>query len=317
MTFCSRHELRSGGYKLHPFTSLALDMVSHTCNTPVRSYHLYTDGTHHSDKRGGAAVVAIAVHKCGTITFIGAMACSFKHDHDLIAQNGPTSNNVAEILAVTWASVIACKLPQEHTHVVVHPDSTCAMYAAQQGALAETNQLIARVASGVFHYATQLTTITMQHVPAHTGNPWNELADTLANHAAREDLCPPWDNLKTVLCLEHGDTVTCGPTPWLFLKSASPEVSSAYPSITGNIMNVSFSRSMPVPNYMMFPVECDVPKRRDAKKPCNIKVATVNVLTLQYSRKNKECAVGLRAPKRLSLIQKQFQEHGVAIVAVQ
>ena len=158
--------------KITTAARLGLDLVEQHNPTPIRSMHLYTDGSYHSEEQAGFAVTLIAKHTDGSYTFQGAVAGHLDTDAELCMANGPISNNTAETVAIIWALVMAAAL-QGHYDVVIHPDSTTAMGAAKVGPASEANRLIGIIANGMHHYVSEQRNLSYEHIHGHTGHPWN------------------------------------------------------------------------------------------------------------------------------------------------
>ena len=95
------------------------------------------------------------------------------------------------------------------------------MYASAAG------EPIAELVAILYNIVTTKCNIHMYHVRAHTGNPWNELADSLAKHASLAH--------HTALPLEQ-ITSLCPSLSleWLWLKETRSPDTQAYPKIVDN-----------------------------------------------------------------------------------
>eukprot|EP00969_Alexandrium_andersonii_P269542 11913540-Alexandrium_andersonii.AAC.1 len=105
------------------------------------------------------------------------------------------SNNSAEFRAALHACQwLQCNM-LPHQFATVHPDSLLAAHSAQGRAEAAAHaHLQHRVRCTVMAIQAErqaqgrivAPTVTWEHVKAHSGHPWNELADSLATQAIRE-----------------------------------------------------------------------------------------------------------------------------------
>ena len=243
--------------------------------------HLYTDGSYHSEEQAGFAVTLIAKHTDGSYTFQGAVAGHLDTDAELCMANGPISNDTAETVAITWALVMAAAM-QGHYDVVIHPDSTTAIGAAKVGPASEANRLIGIIANGMHHYVSEQRNLSYEHIHGHTGHPWNELSDCLADAGATHAIPAMRHSLAQLLCLHNASgKVTEGPVPWLFLCALAPERAMAYPSLHGDILKVTFADTQPLEEQLAIPSLRHCDKRRKVKTKVALNLCTANVLTLQ------------------------------------
>lgn len=71
----------------------------------------------------------------------------------------------------------------------------------RRGPLRGTNEILTQAFAGLAHAAACSRLFAVQGVRAHDDHPWNELADTLANHAVATRECLPGPDLATLLKL--------------------------------------------------------------------------------------------------------------------
>ena len=179
----------------------------------MASMHIYTDGSYQAQQGAGFAVAIAAKHTNGSYSFQGAFAGNLDADAELCVANGPVSNNVAEVFAVTWVLIAAAIRPGTYD-IVIHPDSTTAMGAALAGPASTLNALVAAIANGLHHFVGEGRRVLYEHIHGHIGHPWNELADCLADAAALKAIPDFNCSLAQLLCLRAQDgSISAGPSP--------------------------------------------------------------------------------------------------------
>ena len=223
---------------LHPFTRLALSLVRmNDQSTPTR-VHVYTDGSFDPDS-GTAAWAFSVVHEFADgFGFQGCHAGRLP-DQDVLNLLGMqrASNVAAEHLAVAMA-VLWSVQARPGCSVHIHSDSltTC----KQTLALWQVNAH-ARFVQRMRHLwcaASSVCELSLRHVKAHSGHPWNELSDIVAKSVLAAS---GWSGVRE---LGHQGTLEAFSrlathAPMLFLQDAPWRVKCQYPPTVQGRMTVS------------------------------------------------------------------------------
>ena len=142
-------------------------------------YEFFTDGTARGKTHGAAAVVCLARSK-GRWFWVGARAVEQPTD--------TTSNRMeasALLIALLWAHDQVTLHESRHTTTEIgfFYDSMVSGNVAAGIWTPQANKDLQETNRGLVHWLQERSPvkwIEWQHIPAHTGHPWNEAADTIA-----------------------------------------------------------------------------------------------------------------------------------------
>ena len=185
--------------QLHESTIAALTLVSPSDDlrhAAVRQFQLYTDG---SEKAGKAAWAVAILAQTDSETFLGGVfGAHMAHETADIFPDLECDALRAEQMGVLWAHLW---ILQWASTIGCSSDFTIAFdcMAAGMGASGEMQppgqHPFSRTIRGVAQtlYAVLPDRIHYQHVPGHSGQPWNELVDVAAKLIAKEapKICLP------------------------------------------------------------------------------------------------------------------------------
>ncbi|CAE7207675.1 unnamed protein product, partial [Symbiodinium sp. KB8] len=118
--------------------------------------------------------------------FVGCLAGSTEDLQAAAAPDFPHNNAyLAEVSGLLWSALLSLRLPHFGAWVI-RADNVSAL-AGVAGTVRLQEHIVCRAAAAV-HAALRLVRgpPTYQHVPGHSADPANELADALANHASRK-----------------------------------------------------------------------------------------------------------------------------------
>ena len=198
------------------------------------------------------------------------------------------TNNQAEIVGASWALLWTLRADPV-VEVVIHPDSRLAMDLAvgQARAVSDGSGIgldsPAAVLRSLALVAEQRHTVRFEHIYGHTGHPWNELADSLADVAARSDLQPP--PALVLPCL----TGTREEMEWEWLREASVAARAQYPDLLEGFLVDDAPLEPPSTDPLRVPAarahstpaqQVPVQAPGEARATTRLRVVSYNVFTL-------------------------------------
>ncbi|CAE7826695.1 unnamed protein product, partial [Symbiodinium sp. CCMP2456] len=195
------------GLRLHPAAADLLGKLDHWDGlTGFQAAMLYVDGSFHNKKAAWAVVAFVLVD--GVWLWAGFIGGSLAEAFN--AQSVYEAELMAQLAAHCTAA--GCSVP-----TVIYYDSTSAATAADgRISLRQPHPIAEAVASIAVFLQCKGKRPLLQHVAAHTGNPANELADSLAKFFL--DPCAP----KGPDAVEPmADSILRGDLGWLWVRAAS------------------------------------------------------------------------------------------------
>ena len=121
--------------------------------------------------------------------FLGALFHGLTGSGDVVLHDPVGDSNTMELAAVLWALVwVVISCPP--CSVCISTDSMFACNVADATWSAGGHAQLACMCSSLLLLARQVAEVRFEHVKAHGGNPFNELADGLAKRAARGSVAP-------------------------------------------------------------------------------------------------------------------------------
>ena len=286
---------------LHPMAQWAIESTQQA-STPGRKLHIFTDG---SSKAGLATWAFVVV--CQDETLYGPVfhrigyAAGFVQP-DVSQVEGNAQDAEATALVAMAEFVLSQELDQIELHC--HFDST----AAGWGALGRQEipkwhdsfsprQKLARILLSLVE--RKCAEVQGFHIHAHEGCPYNECADSIAG-AVRTGWKPQVEaQLRSKILAEH----TLRDWAWIDIAP-----SNEVPSLS-DMLHAPFDRSET--GWLDRTLRLS-DNNRQAQVTCDVRVATLNVGTLNYAQEQHEgCSHKVRE------LQHQFNEQGCDIIAIQ
>ena len=255
---------------------------------------------------------AVCVGRCGTgYHFLGALFHGMAGSGDVVQHDGVGDSNAMELATVLWALVwVVISCPP--CGVCIATDSLFSSNVTEALWSVGGHHQLACFCSSVPLIARQITDVRFEHIRAHGGNPFNELADGLAKRAAEGVVAPlPVDVASLLVCR---DNVT-----WEWLHCLPPEIRDAYPPLCDGSFVFSEVRSSVESCSFLKSVATDTDAVDvDAKVCCSTDViayvlfGSFNVCTLGDSGCRSKFLAG-----RPALIRSQVHELGINFLGVQ
>lgn len=258
---------------------------------PYQLLELYVDG---ATSAVAASWSVVAVVYSGDFprllgTFAGPVVLGPKHPHWLGAQS--IDNIAAELhaLAAALALTLQAQFP---CPVIIRPDLSLSRLIAQELVTTVSNPILAKMCRVLASWVPPTT--SYQEVRGHTGNAWNELADSLAKYALQNpDLFPPvsFGSLHQLVPLSHD-------LDWSWTQNMPPALKHCFPnSVDNSVWQFSPSLRKVQPPVAPKPVQ---------SKPLSFscKAASINVLALDKVDSHSE--VGRRTGARTLRLDHQL-----------
>ena len=196
------------------------------------------------------------------------------------------------------------------SRLVCHFDSMSAGGKAFGNFTAHTNQAVAHSSRAILHLLQSAFGMKVFgfHVRGHTGDPGNEIANTLAEEAARGRPTHDVDQLLQ----DCAEDCLRSALPWFWVLFH--DSLAAYWHGTELRLPSSAPRTVPVECIPSLPKNLD---HEQAAANLELTVATINVLTLKASESSTPTCEGLGTSGRQELLFAQLHEAGVHLCACQ
>ena len=274
--------------------------------------HFYTDGSKIPEGAVGAGIVLLTESQQG-LSYGGALCKVITPEgHAGAGENG------AVIWALLWALQLGNHLWTHYgaadIHFYFHFDALNAGYLA--GGYFRTKQFphhrtLMRSLAHILQGRHGLSRMHWRHVKAHAGNPWNELADTIAKFASQHPEQVPHSELWHAWLQ---DPVQLLAVQWVwYLEQMQAECPHA-PQLRNGFLECNLTQ---VPQA---PPEDPVHQTPDAHldsalelTQIDITIATANVLTLR----TEDCPQQGTSISRQFVIMQQFHDAGCIFVGIQ
>ena len=192
----------------------------------------------------------LSVGRCGTgYHFLGALFHGLDGSGDVVQHDPVGDSNTMELAAVLWALVwVVISCPP--CSVCIATDSMFSCNVAGATWSAGGHAQLACMCSSLLLVARQVAEVRFEHVKAHDGNPFNELADGLAKRAARGSVAPVPGDVARLL-------VGSNSVAWEWMHCMPPESRGSYPPVRDGACVFSEVRSSVDPASLM-PIDTTV-----------------------------------------------------------
>ena len=252
------------GIKLHPATAAAILGRGVECT----STEIYIDGSSH-DEGAGWSVVVVSPDPHGIARFKGCIY-GYVNTNDVAPTwiGASTASNIdAELQAMIVAQMVVLTRADLDT-VVIRPDLQFSHHLAALKVGSKADSVLPAIVAALGSVMTQKVEVV--EVRGHTGNPWNELADGLANYAAKCKLNGGTFPVKAVQHLAKGKLCR----EWLWWQSGSDHHKAAFPSVGGH------GEWLVTPSQTNIQMVLPTDTPHDSADIIDIKVATINTCSV-------------------------------------
>ena len=209
-----------------------------------------------------------------------------------------------ELSGMAWGYAVSTALPLG-LPIVIHCDCTAALANALRPTGGEDMVQLSSILSVSSRLAVQCRDIQVRHVKGHSGHPWNEYADRVANQAIKDasSRCSCPHPLSSIAhCSPHRLQWACEVA---CLSFAGP----VYPRTIGTTWYIEHA---PLPEKPFLDNACAQapPSRPSPAVPLSL--CQANVLTLQLGKHRLE-----QTSPRIEFLDKAFFDAGLAVVFAQ
>lgn len=287
------------GLNLHKMTYEALHQQQDLVSSGTDTLELYVDGATHGDLSAWA-VVAVSWSDQGR-SFqgcIGGVTELHSGSNRWIGADKHT-NIDAEITAMVVATAFAYFGSTER-NIVIRPDLALSNKFLKSDSITQQGSVVARV----LHVLGQTlpTNVAVSEIRAHCGDPWNELADSVAKWVARSGQSigsVPWGLL-------HELASSPSMLKWEWLRSEKEAYSFTMPQRHDDAV------WQPEKSLRRVGVHVEPSLNRPDELQIQFKVATYNGLAL-----TDEDQSGPLRGSRSARLDIQFNSHGLALIGIQ
>ena len=336
--------------ELHESTRAALTLCSTFRAAEARSIMAFVDGAFFDgDDSLSFAVVLLAEHRDESFALVGAFAQHIDLVADGLDRCGIVpSSATAELYAIFWAAAYLRCLKRTNAEFIgvfglsIYSDCTFALDCAKHAAGLGGGSVLQEAVAAMCHDLQFVAPCSMEHVKAHVGQPWNELADTLASWS-RKKACTVGKvdcRITDLIAPTWSDAGGwCTPLVWAFLDVAPPDVLAAYPVGFGD--SVVGEQPSNDANPRLPPIREPVFVSHAPREALTMTFVTANVLTLKprcgrdggFSRRQASAAsvasrsmrtldvgcesCGLLETGKIAVLQRDFANDNVDVVGMQ
>ena len=302
--------------ELHAAARCALTSCPPCDPAGLNESFIFTDGSASPPARPDACArlgwSAVCVGRCGTgYHFLGSLFHGITGSGDVVQNDPVGDSNAMELAAVLWALVwVVISCPPCSPCIATGSMFSCNVVGAiwSVGGHAQ----LACLCSSLLLVARQVAEVRFQHVKAHEGNPFNELADGLALRAAGGFVAPlPGDVARLLVCSNS--------VAWEWMHGMPPEARGSYPPVQDGSFVFREVRSTVDPVSLIKNDATDAGGDvAGAGGCCSMDVmacvmfASINVCTLGDSGRRSRFLAG-----RPALIRSQVRELGINLLGVQ
>ena len=300
----------------HPSTLSTLNTVAHGFAPDPVSVTFYTDGSFKTElcqenPAGAWSVVMVQTNRDSRLYLAGFLSgvlwCA--------SSVWPAEQKALEVASL-WAV-------QRQTHIREVPcafafDSSSSGAAAAGQAVVQNRAYEGHMTRYVMQVLEAGQPIAFRHVPAHTGNPFNEMCDTLANFA-RAQVLPSAQHPDILLRSLHEFQPEM---PWVWMYEAIVHQGTIqYPRINPDTHCMDVHRLCSVPSMPAYVKhagwnEGGCPTGNVETSACVLHVASANVKSLAGGNFRSE-GDGFREGSRLESLLAQFRKQECHLVGVQ
>ena len=278
---------------------------------PVEGVSVYVDGSASRQKSCAAAGAVMLLHTVHGLRWGGFIAAPC-----IGSPTAPRAEATALLMALLWLHNVSNDLQLQYPWLEIAYDCEHTAHIAQGRQAASHNRDIHIVLRSMVQWLELRLGCQLHwtHVQGHSGDPWNEAADTVCRHAVTTgshstDLQPLFD-----VCTFNGQDLHS--VQWLWMVEQSCQGISSAPALHGHRWRLDVSAPLHnCPDAGQHPAlrrrREDCPEAAAVDVP--LRVGTANVLTLFPGQDFASGFLGARAEE----LEQQFASAGLHFVGLQ
>ena len=303
----------------HSATQEAFDLTPLWSHEVPTAFSLFTDGSAHfiEDQWQAASAVVLIVHTDYGDRF-GGFRCFDVAPTENYAATAPRSELTALLAAILWSIQLLEWTTKMSLVCPIHfaYDSIFAGNAFNGSWQAMTHLDLITIGRSLVQWieVRYSTSPSWTHVPAPTGNAWNEAADAISWAAVHKWI--PATTLKPVLDILSFDSKDVTSIQWLWYFEAAARGDPRTPPIVDHHFHVNIAqplKAQPQATAHAMSQRASVPNATKERVPLELRCATANVLTLHPNK--AESGSGCTA--RQEALIKDFALAGFHVIGVQ
>ena len=291
------------GIKIHPATYDALLSQPLQSDPTDWRWELYVDGSMGSHTAGWSVIVVCSDESSSCLwgCYAGQVQLAPQHPQWIGADS--LDNISAELTAFIVAQDVCLRLLPKGT-ATIRPDLMLSQMIATFENITHASPKLAQLCRIVSCWLGKDTHVVQ--IAAHKGDPWNELADTIAKWAAMQDTgcLPQWESPGL-----HELAGTPHDLHWCWLQHVSSRFHQCFPPIVSN----EVMQFPPSSHTATMPHSCV--SQDAAWLTLAFSCVTTNVLALDHFEHQNE--IGRQTGTRTARIDHQLHARQVAIVGIQ
>ena len=305
---------------VHHMSKLALQNIQMYNGEPVAYIQAYIDGSRTETNSGWGACILVSLIG-GDKKFFGCMRGEASKSRSDNGEVGGFTNNSAELTSaiqiLCWCisidSWFESNSIESLIEIEVCYDNVLVEMAGNGVADFKVNRQIASLASLLASICRQRFALRFRHIKGHSGNPWNELADRLANHAISDIPSNAWllddviDDPVSLHQVTAIHSVLSGHQMW-------------HPQCVNDKLFITEADRPHLSAEASFNVSGFVGRGRSGGvgiSSAGISFGTMNVLSLDPEEIRSKRSSGLVETGRMQLLQRSLADVGVQFCGVQ
>lgn len=269
------------------------------------SYTLYLDGAANGHEAGWSVIV-VAHHQHGD-HFVG---CTYGTVHlnpqhpDWVGAD-TTDNIAAELSAMVFAQNMIMRWPSDRK-ACIRPDLSLSRTVATAATTCRSNPQLAKMCCALGLWLSKQ--VDIQEVRGHTGNAWNELADSVAKWAMQSHSNPLSGQFHQL----HQLASNTHDASWVWMQTTHPSLTACFPPmLQQQIMHFSQSNK----KIGVLPTERLRPTKQQDGSTWKVQVCTANVLATEVWQ--SQTMGTKRTGQRTLRLDSQWHKAQIHIVGIQ
>ncbi len=201
----------------------------------TRAVHFYTDGSHQAEQKQDSWATVEIHQDQGGFAYQGYHAGNTLHTTTTLSTGDRLDSTASEMVALAITYLRILTLRQRWTYTIT-ADNTTAIQIAKGECTHKRFEKLSLVLRALAQEAHYFYDIELRHTRSHRGDPWNEMADSIAKHFTTHPAPITSDFVK--LALAHKEHISWA---WLHYDTGR---AAAYPPL--NSRRFHYDAAMPM-----------------------------------------------------------------------